>query len=95
VILGLVGPIIESESIRVFPAVAKESDSLFYDFSRIVPTLSVPVTVRVAGKAKKTPQRWQEEQGGGEQKKNREGFPLNSVISPETITKKVFFTLTC
>jgi hypothetical protein len=32
----IVGPGIESESIRVFPAGAKESDSLFYDFSRIV-----------------------------------------------------------
>jgi hypothetical protein len=39
VFLGLVGPGIESESIRVFPAGAKESDSLFFDFSRIVPTL--------------------------------------------------------
>jgi hypothetical protein len=35
----IVGPGIESESLRVFPAGAKESDSLFYDFSRIVPTL--------------------------------------------------------
>jgi hypothetical protein len=40
VFLGLVGPGIESESIRVFPAGAKESDSLFVDFSRIVPTLA-------------------------------------------------------
>jgi hypothetical protein len=42
---GIVRPGIESESIPVFPAGAKESDSLFYDFSRIVLTLLLSVAL--------------------------------------------------